>query len=243
MRRSNQEFKAEIALRAKAYRAEQKQKCLKLVSAAASVMMCLIIVLAFVSSPLGRTDKPEGWPENLSQEANDEHADLTENNEEHQDGLEGELPENLPDGTNASPENATLTEIEDGQQDGERTIVSLQIIVFWSEGDEEVVYESVGVDYPGSRAVECLVDYLEELWETEASDHVHTESPERTTEHDSVESAVNGYQIRIRYSDEEDHIYTLRRGEKFRLLNGETMILDELCWKMFLELLQKVTLN
>lgn len=249
MSRSDREFKEELLLRAKEYRAAQRRKR---ANALRTVSMAAIICVLVVLSQGGAIFEEEWYCTTAEKEAEDDTGDASETVEAGmtEDAIDS-IVESTEKLTEADSEKITQAHAEGEDQetenDGELDAVTPVGVTIRTEGTQ---FDSSGTsyaEYDNPELAEELFRYLSGLKETVSEESMGTpekesdtadssskaEEEEPVNPSDSASEVKEVHKFTICYSDGTEVSYLVTEGEE------GCMILDQVSWEQLKQIMRE----
>lgn len=224
MRRNDEEFKAELLLRAKKYKEHRQKQCRKaLKGASLAVMVCVLVVVSYgVQIGENAWHRPEETLDSIEMTEKVETTDRAE-----------EVTSAETVGEQSTEETETIGQNTTSGTD--ELVSALKVII--STMGSHFNSESASAEYENPKLAQALADYLSQLYESVEEGVVEepaTESPAGALE-ETVISAGNqqagevpkGHCFSILYSDGTEISYiVVEGGEELRLDDEDRLILN-----------------
>lgn len=237
MRRSDEEFKAELMLRVKKHRAAQKRRKKAWITAATAAAG-LVIVMAVkmpgifgISTESVRETAPGRTEITMLEEVSERgeiHTEIA------RDVVEN-VPEGCTDGNCDRDEYYYAGMTESAVIDG-MTTESLQAVSVWVEGTDRGSEE-----YNDPAVAERLLSILQSF---QAAEEAFDEAESGSRDGNETDTEEGDITVTVWYADGTEYCYTLQRGTDFWIIRGENnaqISMTEAQWEQLNALLEEIS--
>ncbi|MBQ4564297.1 MAG: hypothetical protein IJA58_07430 [Lachnospiraceae bacterium] len=234
MRRSDEEFKAELKARARAYRARREKRRVEVIKGISAVMAACLLIVVVTQVDFSWVGNIPGESTEVTEGENESHVGETSQPEESGAEPEGDIQTMAPteDGVEA-PSRGDLMAESAGSANAESALDKIMI----SPGNQMVWEQGLpnGVErYEASEAAQKLAVFLKNLKKLPTDESIE--------ESDSEDSSTKQtyYEIKVFYEDGTSVFYRVIAGTETKWVSAEVIRLDPQTWEEWMTLYEEV---